>query len=117
MAEFHHVSQQTIRTVKRTKTWPGFVQAKQQRTSYIANAKDRKFHAAEKAGLKPVRHATAPVLTGVEKRLQDGLNQLAQTPTRDEFESAIKEINLRLDRHVTMISAKRDRRTWPWGNR
>jgi hypothetical protein len=117
MAEFHHVTPQTVRTVRRTKTWPAFVLHKRQRSSYIANAKDQKFNAAEKAGLKPVRRATPPVLTSVEQRLQDGLDQLALVPTRDEFESAIAELNRRLDRHVEMISAKKDKRTWPWGNR
>lgn len=117
MAEFHHVSGQTIRAVKRTRTWPAFVLAKQQRMSYIANAKDQKFHDAQKAGLNPVRRAAAPKLTPNEQRLQDELDQLGCFITREEFDLRINEVYARLDWHIANLVSEKKRRTWPWGRR
>ncbi|PPH83901.1 hypothetical protein C5C50_04170 [Rathayibacter sp. AY1D9] len=120
MAEFHHVSTQTIRTVKRTKTWPGFVLAKQQRTSFIANAKDRKFHDAQKAGLKPVsrsRGVKTAVVDPAEAQLGVDLQMNEKYVPRSEFEDAVSDLNDRLDAQRHMIMAKKNKRTWPWGNR
>jgi hypothetical protein len=120
MAAFHHVSGQTIRTVKRTRTWPGFVQAKQQRTSYIANAKDRKFHDAQKAGLNPVsrsRGVKTAVVDPAEAQLGVDLQMNEKYVPRSEFENAVSDLNDRLDAQRLMIMSKKTKRTWPWGNR
>ncbi|WP_146084403.1 hypothetical protein [Rathayibacter sp. AY1C1] len=85
--------------------------------SYIANAKDQKFHDAQKAGLNPVRRAAAPKLTPNEQRLQDGLDQLGRFITREEFETANRELHARLDMQRDALISKKKKRSWPWGRR
>lgn len=52
-----------------------------------------------------------------ERQLADDLRMNEKYVSRTEFEDAMMVLNRRLDRHVTMISSKKDRATWPWGIR
>jgi hypothetical protein len=109
IAAKHQVSRETVRIVRSTKTWPGYVTHKQAKASYIANAKERKFAQAQRAGLNPVR------------KQQRQVARIATTAreyvSRAEFEAANALLDERLDAHAFIIKKKVNKRVWPWSKK
>lgn len=80
IAKHFNVSISTVSAIRRAKTWNGFL------------------------ALKSARQ-TSPKASNVEKELATSLTQLEQAPTRDEFDSTVRQISERQGGLLTRVRA------------
>jgi len=123
IAKKHHVSEGTIRAIRRAKTWPGFITAKQLKITHdmarrAAAFKKSQEQPAEKISdlpettttqSLPNRSVTKRPLNevakgpSVEDQLATALAALEERPTRDEFVEELKIVHDRLDVQYNLI--------------
>ena len=91
----HGVSQETVRTIRRVKTWPAFEQYKQTRHSPVSG----RPMVAVRPGLQmpPVSQQDAEEVEDIKLRVGELESQLT-----------------RLTRWVVDVDKKASKRTWPW---
>lgn len=92
IAKTHHVSPETVRSIRRVRTWPAFVTAKQLKSTYKAQAKADAFaNNPEKVLAKELKKlADAPVEYITIKQFTDAI---------DSLNGKIKQGSLRADTH------------------
>jgi len=95
IAAKHHVSRQTVYAIKRAKTWPGYVLAKQHINTMRARAKADKFDANRASAIK-----THGAVHTREDRFADKLEAITGPVGRNEhnqLHNSVRGLRLRIE--------------------
>jgi hypothetical protein len=93
IASTHHVSRETVNSIQRAKTWPGFLLNKQARAVHINAAKLSKFEKAQKLGLHPVKRESTPSSKTATSKVST-----ERTVTYEEFLNVVRGLRARIER-------------------
>lgn len=103
IASRHNVSQGTVSKVNRTSGWGNFLVGKD--TRYSISQKVKLTALASVLPTQPL--GLTPKLKTVTQQFEADLKQLEASPTRDEFDSAVREIHSRMDAIMVIVRTKR----------
>lgn len=96
IAETHHVSRETVNAIRRAKTWPGFILAKQSTNTLRARAK-----ADEHDALVANRKTAGDNIRTRDDRFDQQLDAITEAPVsrheHEQLHDAVRRLRLRVE--------------------